>query len=122
MIGSPIPCGIVLAKSKNIGHISQDAEYVGSKDTTIPGSRNAISPVFLWYQLKKLGFKGSQSMIKDCFGVSDFAIKMFTAYGIEAWRHSNSLTIVFKRPGHALIEKWQLALEVKRLILSPCLT
>ena len=61
-------------------------------------------------------------MIKDCFGVSDFAIKMFTAYGIEAWRHSNSLTIVFKRPGHALIEKWQLALEVKRLILSPCLT
>ena len=90
MIGSPIPCGIVLAKSKNIGHISQDVEYVGSKDTTIPGSRNAISPVFLWYQLKKLGFKGFQEMIKSCFSVADFSIKMFKAYGIKAWRHNNS--------------------------------
>tara|TARA_B100000683_G_scaffold275551_1_gene326691 strand:+ start:900 stop:2105 length:1206 start_codon:yes stop_codon:yes gene_type:complete len=124
MIGSPIPCGIVLAKSKNIGHISQDVEYVGSKDTTIPGSRNAISPVFLWYQLKKLGFKGFQSMIKDCFDVSDFAIKMFKAYGFEAWRHNNSVTVVFKRPSHALIKKWQLAVkgETAHIITMPHVT
>ena len=124
MIGSPIPCGIVLAKSKNIGHISQEVEYVGSKDTTIPGSRNAISPVFLWYQLKKLGFEGFQNMIKDCFDVSDFAIKMFKAYGMKAWRHNNSLTVVFKRPSQSLIKKWQLAVkgETAHIITMPHVT
>ncbi len=124
MIGSPIPCGIVLAKSKNISHISQDVEYVGSKDTTIPGSRNAISPVFLWYQLKKLGFKGFQNMINECFDVSDFTIKMFKAYGMEAWRHNHSVTVVFKRPSHNLIKKWQLAVkgETAHIITMPHVT
>ncbi|MDC0253709.1 histidine decarboxylase [Bacteriovoracales bacterium] len=124
MIGSPIPCGIVLAKSENIDHISQEVEYVGSKDTTIPGSRNAISPVFLWYQLKKLGFIGFQRMIKKCFDVADFSIKMFKAYGIEAWRHNNSVTVVFKRPSDYLIKKWQLAVngETAHIITMPHVT
>jgi histidine decarboxylase len=124
MIGSPIPCGVVLAKRKNIDYISQDVEYVGSKDTTIPGSRNAISPVFLWYQLKKLGFIGFQNMIRSCFDVADFAIKMFKAYGIEAWRHNNSVTVVFKRPSDALIKKWQLAVngETAHIITMPHVT
>jgi len=47
-IGSPIPCGIALAKKSNVDRIARSIEYVGTLDTTVTGSRNGITPIFLW--------------------------------------------------------------------------
>ena len=38
-IGSPLPCGIVVAKKSNVDLIARAIEYVGALDTTITGSR-----------------------------------------------------------------------------------
>jgi len=53
-IGSPIPCGIALAKKEHVSRIARGVEYVGILDTTLTGSRNGIAPLFLWYAIKIL--------------------------------------------------------------------
>ena len=42
MIGSPIPCGIVVVKRQNVERISVDVDYISTRDQTISGSRNGI--------------------------------------------------------------------------------
>jgi histidine decarboxylase len=46
MIGSPIPCGVAVADKRNVDRIARRIEYVGTLDTTIAGSRNAVTVVF----------------------------------------------------------------------------
>lgn len=62
MIGSPMPCGVVLAKKKNVDRIARSVEYVGTLDTTISRSRNGLSPLFLWSAIRKLGPSGFREM------------------------------------------------------------
>lgn len=45
-IGSPLPCGIVLTRKGFLKKVETNIEYIGSKDTTILGSRNGHSPLF----------------------------------------------------------------------------
>lgn len=50
MIGSPIPCGIVVAKKKNVDRISVEIDYISAHDKTISGSRNGHTPLMMWEQ------------------------------------------------------------------------
>ena len=43
MIGSPLPCGVVLAEKAAVDRIARKIDYVGTLDTTLLGSRNAIT-------------------------------------------------------------------------------
>lgn len=124
MIGSPIPCGIVLAQKKNVDRIARSIEYVGSLDTTLSGSRNSITPLLLWYALKIVKEAGFRKIVQACFKTADYAIEQLSAIGIPAWRNRNSFTVVFKRPPKAIIEKWQLATcgEVTHIITMPQIT
>lgn len=56
--GSPIPCGLLIAKKSNRDRIARSVAYIGTLDTTITGSRNGHTPLFLWYTLKKHGIDG----------------------------------------------------------------
>ena len=55
MIGSPLPCGVVVTKKEYTAQIGRAIEYVGALDTTLLGSRNAFTPMIIWYSLKKHG-------------------------------------------------------------------
>ncbi|MGB0774495.1 MAG: histidine decarboxylase [Akkermansiaceae bacterium] len=46
-LGSPIPCGICLARSSHVKRIARAVEYVGVNDTTISGSRSAYAPLMI---------------------------------------------------------------------------
>ncbi|MEU4769270.1 pyridoxal-dependent decarboxylase [Actinosynnema sp. NPDC023794] len=48
---------------------------VGSDDDTISGSRDALSPVLLWYALRGLGREGLARRIHRCLEVTDHAIR-----------------------------------------------
>lgn len=111
MIGSPIPCGIVLAKKGNVNRIARSVEYVGSLDTTLTGSRNGITPIFLWYALQKMGIDGMKEQIATCMETADYTIKELKKIGLKAWRNENSITVVFPRPGESVVKNWQLAVE-----------
>jgi histidine decarboxylase len=109
MIGSPLPCGVVLAEKRNVDRIARKVEYVGTLDTTLLGSRNGITPVFLWYALRTIGMEGFRQRVRRCLEVAEYAVGQLQHAGRNAWRHKNSITVVFERPSLSLIHKWQLA-------------
>jgi histidine decarboxylase len=108
-IGSPMPSGVVLARRANVDRVARSVEYVGCMDTTIAGSRNALSPLILWSALQRRGEAGFRRRAADCFALADYTIARFQAAGIEAWRHRNSVTVVFPRPGPEVLARWQMA-------------
>ena len=124
LIGSPIPCGVVLTKKEYVARISRSVEYVGVMDTTIPGSRNAWTPLVLWYALEKLGVEGLTDVVAEMLSVAEYAVQRFNDSGIPAWRNRNSVTVVFPRPDQKIVSKWQLApyRDIAHLIAMPHLT
>ena len=121
MIGSPIPCGVVLAKKINVDRIARSVEYVGTLDTTLTGSRNAITPLFLWYAINSVKEDGFKSIINDCLLMARYAVEQFNQHGIKAWRNTNSITVVIPRPEKDVIVKWQLAVQddIAHIITMP---
>ncbi|MGI8605325.1 MAG: histidine decarboxylase [Verrucomicrobiales bacterium] len=109
LLGSPLPCGVVLARQHHVDRIARSIEYVGALDTTIAGSRNALAPLFLWYRLRTLGVPGMARLVERCLAVADYAVRKLHGAGIEAWRHKNSITVVFPRPPEAVMKKWIIA-------------
>ncbi len=111
MIGSPIPCGLALAKKTHVDRISRSVEYIGTLDTTVTGSRNAITPLFLWYAIHSKGKSGFREICQHCITIADYAIKRFADRGIKAWRNPNSITVVFPRQEEDVLAKWQIATQ-----------
>lgn len=110
-IGSPIPCGVVVAKKSNRDRIARSVSYIGSMDTTITGSRNGHSPLFLWYALKSLGIDGLKERAGRSLTVAAYATERLNENGIPAWRNPDTITVVFPDPPANIRRKWQLASE-----------
>jgi len=110
-IGAPIPCGVVVARKSNRDRIARSVAYIGSMDTTITGSRNGHSPLFLWYALKSLGHAGLKARAMHSLAVAAYAVKRLNDNGIPAWRNPNAITVVFPDPPASIRRKWQLASE-----------
>jgi histidine decarboxylase len=108
-IGSPIPCGIVVAKKENISKITRMIDYIAAPDNTIMGSRNGITPIIIWYAIKNLGIKGFQKQIKSCLDKARYAQEQLNKRGIDAWRNDLSITVVFPKPSEKIYKKWCLA-------------
>ena len=108
-IGSPMPCGIVLARRGHVERIGHSVAYIGSLDTTISGSRNGFTPLLLWYAIRALGVEGLRQRIVDALAVAAYAEQRLQGIGIAAWRNPQALTVVFPQPPEPVCEKWQLA-------------
>jgi histidine decarboxylase len=111
MIGSPIPCGVALARRAHVERVTRSVEYIGSVDTTLAGSRNGLTPLFLWYAFQTVGLDGFARQVRQCLEVADYAVAQLTRAGQRAWRHRNSITVVLDRPAPAIVSKWQLAVH-----------
>ncbi len=124
MIGSPMPCGVALTRREYVGRVSRSIEYVGVLDTTLTGSRNAITPLMMWYALRQRGLDGIGDMVRECVDVAKYAVSRFNDSGIPAWRNKNSVTVVFPRPSDEVVRKWQLAPyeDIAHLITMPHVT
>ncbi len=107
--GSPIPCGMVIAKKNHRDRIARSIDYIGSLDTTISGSRNGHTPLFLWYTISKLGIEGLKKRTHDCLAVAAYAEKKLKQVEPLVWRNPDTLTVNIPKPGEALLKKWQLA-------------
>ena len=56
--------------------------------------------------------------------VAEYAVGQFNERSIPAWRHRNSVTVVFPRPGEEVFRKWQMAPEgeIAHIITMPHVT
>ncbi len=124
MIGSPLPCGVALTRADYVARIARSIEYVGVLDTTLAGSRNAFTPLMLWYALQQHGLDGYREIVAECLAVAAYAVGSFNDRGIPAWRNKNSVTVVFPKPPAAVVRKWQLAPyeDIAHLITMPHVT
>ena len=111
LIGAPLPCGVVLTRKAYVERVGRAVEYVGVHDTTLSGSRNAFAPLMLWYALTTLGEEGLRELVEGMVGTAEYAVSQFNRRGIPAWRHRNSVTVVFPRPSPEVFMKWQIAPE-----------
>lgn len=120
-IGSPIPCGIVLAKKRFVDRIARSIEYVGTLDTTITGSRNGITPLLLWYAIRRTGVEGFRQKVRQCLKNAQYAVDQFKKIGLDAWRNPWAITVVFPRPPQSVLKKWQIAVygEKAHVIMMP---
>ena len=109
LIGSPVPCGVVITRKDYFSRIARSIEYVGVLDTTIPGSRSAFSPLIIWHALQEHGNEGFRDIVGRMLDTAGYAVDRFNESGIPAWRNRNSVTVVFPRPGPRVFGKWQIA-------------
>ena len=124
MIGSPLPCGVALTRREYVSRIARAIEYVGVLDTTLTGSRNAVTPLIIWYAFEKHGLDGFRRIVRRCLETAEYAVTRFNDDGIPAWRNRNSVTVVFPRPSADVVRKWQLAPyeDIAHLIAMPHIT
>ncbi len=124
LIGCPLPCGVVLTKRDYVARIARSIEYVGVLDTTLPGSRSGLTPLMLWYAFERLGMDGFRELVREMLAVAGYAVERFGEFGIPAWRHKNSVTVVFPRPPAEVMRKWQIAPlgDIAHIITMPHVT
>ena len=110
-IGSPIPCGVVVAQRSHVESVGSEVQYVGARDSTLPGSRNGITPLFLWYAIQRMGNDGFRDLVQHTMNLAQYAVDVLNEAGVPAWRHDNSVTVVFPTPDPEIAMKWRLATE-----------
>ncbi|NKI26424.1 histidine decarboxylase [Arenibacter sp. 6A1] len=120
-IGSPIPTGVIVTKRSNRDRIAKGVSYIGSLDTTITGSRNGHSPLFLWYALKQLGEEGLRARYQHCLETAQYCLDQLHNIGIAAWRNPGAITVVLPKTPLEIKLKWQLATEddISHIICMP---
>lgn len=118
---SPIPCGIVLARRHHVDRVAHAVAYIGTRDTTISGSRDGFSPLVLWYAIRSLGREGLKQRLDRAMAAADYAESRFRDAGIPARRNRGALTVVFPRPERGVCEKWQLATsgDISHIVCMP---
>ena len=109
LIGSPLPCGVVLTRKDYVARIARSIEYVGALDTTIPGSRSALAPLIIWHAFQERGHEGFREAVAGMLDVAEYGVRRFNDSGVPAWRNRNSVTVVFPRPKPEVFRKWQIA-------------
>ena len=124
LIGAPLPCGVILTHKINVERVGRTIELVGIQDTTLSGSRNGLTPLMLWYALKQYGDEGFRELVEGMLDTAAYAVEEFNRHGIAAWRHRNSVTVVFPRPAPEVFKKWQIAPQgqVAHIITMPHVT
>lgn len=119
--GSPIPCGVLVTKKSHVTRVARSISYIGSLDTTISGSRNGLTPLFLWYAIKSMGAEGMAMRVRQSLAMAEYAEMRLREIGISAWRNPQAITVVFPEVDATLREKYQLATTggITHLVLMP---
>ena len=115
--GAIHPCGIVLV-NKDIRkkafkkEIITNIGYIGTKDTTISGSRNGFLSLILWYLFQKKGVKGLKEEAKRCIKNTRYLFKKLKKMKYpNSSLFPNQTIVTFKKPSKDIVSKYQLATE-----------
>ena len=125
MIGCPMPCGVIVTRKENIKRLENKIEYLNSLDTTIMGSRNGQTSLYLWYGLRKKGYDGIKQDVFFSIENAKYLNSQLNKNRISSFINNNSNTVIFEKPNNIdFIKKWQLACEedITHIIVMPNIT
>jgi histidine decarboxylase len=111
MIGSPIPCGVAIVKASAAHLIDRSIEYIDTHDLTIAGSRNAFTPLILWYAIKTHSKKDWVDRTLRCIHFAQYAKDRLVNEGVEAHSNPNSVTVYFTKPSEVVWRRYHLATQ-----------
>jgi histidine decarboxylase len=124
MIGTPMPCGVLVARAQHVKRIASAIAYLRSSDTTLMGSRNGHAVLAIWSRLFGHGEAGYRSDVKNCLARTDWLTSTFQESGVPVLRNPLSLTVVFPQPNERIVRTYQLACKesMAHAIMMPNVT
>ncbi len=108
-LGSPMPAGVFITKKSIRDKILRPMEVIDSYDSTVTGSRNGHTPLFLWYNMEKMGVSGLKKRYYNCLEVTEYCVAELAKIGIESWVNPGAITVFFKETSLDIKKRWQLA-------------
>ena len=111
MIGTPVPCGVLVARRSHVDAVASTIAYLRSDDTTLMGSRNGHAVVDLWSRLHGHGVSGYRTDVSACVDRAQRLAERLAAEGVPVLRNPHSLTVVFPQPSESIVRTYQLACE-----------
>ena len=123
-IGSPMPCGVFITRKCNMDSLSKPIEYLNSIDSTITGSRNGLSSLFLWNVITTKGIDGFKKDTNDTIDNAKYLETELQKRNISSFRNILSSTIYFEKPNKEFILKWQLASieDIAHVVIMPSIS
>eukprot|EP00212_Chloropicon_laureae_P007137 CAMPEP_0197489536 /NCGR_PEP_ID=MMETSP1311-20131121/4299_1 /TAXON_ID=464262 /ORGANISM="Genus nov. species nov., Strain RCC856" /LENGTH=449 /DNA_ID=CAMNT_0043033859 /DNA_START=38 /DNA_END=1387 /DNA_ORIENTATION=- len=121
-MGCPTPCGLVITRSSYAKALSNDIEYLNSRDATIMGSRNGHAAIYMWYTLTMKGYEGFRQDVTKCLKNAHYLHSLLFDAGIRTMLNERSSTVVFEKPPcQAFVRKWQLACQadIAHVVVMP---
>eukprot|EP00007_Cunea_sp_BSH-02190019_P006569 CAMPEP_0174244180 /NCGR_PEP_ID=MMETSP0417-20130205/34362_1 /TAXON_ID=242541 /ORGANISM="Mayorella sp, Strain BSH-02190019" /LENGTH=601 /DNA_ID=CAMNT_0015323817 /DNA_START=35 /DNA_END=1837 /DNA_ORIENTATION=+ len=124
-MGCPMPSGVCITRKEHIKKLEQHIDYLNSKDTTIMGSRNGQSALFLWHTIRSKGADGLASDARTCLDRAQLLYDLLRNEGIYCMLNAFSNTVVLERPPEEVfVKRWQLACEkdIAHVVVMPNVT
>ncbi len=109
MIGTPMPCGVLIARKLHVARIAQSIAYLRSNDTTMMGSRNGHAVLAIWARLIGHGIDGYKADVAQCRSRAEWLKSKLENAGVPVLLNSFSLTVLFPQPSEEIVKTFQLA-------------
>jgi histidine decarboxylase len=109
MIGTPMPCGVLVARREHVERIASAIAYLRSNDTTLMGSRNGHAVLAIWSRFMGHGHEGYARDAAMCVEHAAGLAGRLRALSVPVLCNPHSLTVVFPQPSEQIIKTDQLA-------------
>jgi histidine decarboxylase len=109
MIGTPMPCGVLIARRCHSDRVASAVAYLRSNDTTLMGSRNGHAVLAIWSRLHGHGAAGYRADIGASLTGADRLAGALRAAGVPVLRNPYALTLLFPEPSESIVRTYQLA-------------
>ena len=123
-IGCPMPCGVFITRKNLMIPLLKPIEYLNSVDSTITGSRNGLSSLFIWNVIETKGIEGFKKDVISIMDKSEYLLNELRKLNISSYKNELSSTIIFERPKEDFVLKWQLACtgDIAHVVVMPSIT
>lgn len=108
-LGTPVPCAVLMTLRRYLVEEGETIDYIGTRDSTLSGSRSGLAPILLWYAIATQGFQGLRQRALQMLAMADYATQRLRQAGVNAWKNDLGLAVVFDRPPAWIVRKWSLA-------------
>jgi histidine decarboxylase len=109
MIGTPMPCGALVARKTHVERVATAIAYLRSNDTTLMGSRNGHAVLAMWAKFMGHGLSGYAADAWNCVERARALAQTLRRSGAPVLLNPFSLTVVFPEPGESIVKTYQLA-------------
>jgi histidine decarboxylase len=109
MIGTPMPCGALVARKAHVDRVATAIAYLRSNDTTLMGSRNGHAVLAMWAKFMGHGRGGYASDAWNCVERAKVLTQRLRQHGVPVLLNPFSLTVVFPEPDDSIVKTYQLA-------------